>query len=178
MAQASQSNPWFQRLTSELRACPPHSPPKEQHSCLLCQAPASCLPLPIEVQGQVLHKAWRSFWISALESTRIQRVCTSSLVRVVGSCFVVEMVAVLRHPTLHYGGSFLLQVGEDEPLLRIRAWPSKCALPSMASLLKITSSKILLPHKIQLGKKTLPHTHLNTEIAQHTPSEAEELTFK
>lgn len=31
---------------------------------------------------------------------------------------------------------------------------------------------------MQLGKKALPRTHPDTEIAQHTPSEAEELTFK
>lgn len=41
------------QVNSELA---PITAPKEQHSSLLCQAPTSSLPLPIEVQGQVLHK--------------------------------------------------------------------------------------------------------------------------
>jgi len=63
----------------------------------------------------------------------------------------------------------------------LRAWPSKHVLPSVTSLPstgKTAFSQTLSPHKMQLGKKAIPHTHPDTEIAQHSSSEAGELTFK
>lgn len=162
------------QVNSELA---PITPPKEQHTCLLCQAPACSLPLP-KCKAR-LHKPWRPFWISALESTKIQKACTSSLIGIVGPCLVVEMVSVpfsdtppsttVAHSCCRLERMNICSISEPG---------QKCALTSMSSLPKITPCKILLPHKIQLDNKTRPHTYLDTETAQHTPSEAEELTLK